>query len=142
MNQYEDIIELPHHVSQTHPQMSLVDRAAQFSPFAALTGHEAAIQETARLTEERIELEENSKELLDEKLLILKECLKERPEISITYFVPDMRKKGGSYQTMTGIVHKLNGYERRLSMEDGTEVSFSDIYAVEGAIFGILEDYD
>jgi len=128
---YEDIINLPHHVSATRPQMSLHDRAAQFSPFAALTGHEAAIEETARLTEQRPELEEDAKEKLDRVLSELVRCIEERPIIHITFFKPDERKDGGTYLSSTGHVYKLNINKRLIVMEDGTEINFDDILNIQ-----------
>ena len=128
---YEDIINLPHHVSVTRPQMSLHDRAAQFSPFAALTGHEAAIEETARLTEQRPELEEDAKEKLDRVLSELVRCIEERPIIHITFFKQDERKDGGSYLSSTGRVYKLNINKRLIVMEDGTEINFDDILNIQ-----------
>ena len=131
MSKYDDIINLPHHESTKHPKMSLYDRAAQFSPFAALTGHEAAIKETARLTEERIELDESAKTELDEKLQRLYETLSERPQITVTYFCPDELKEGGAYVTHTGVVKKMDAYYRTLLMEDGTMILMEDIYHIE-----------
>ena len=128
---YEEIINLPHHVSATRPQMSLHDRAAQFSPFAALTGHEAAIEETARLTEQRPELEEDAKEKLDRVLSELVRCIEERPIIHITFFKPDERKDGGTYLSSTGHVYKLNINKRLIVMEDGTEINFDDILNIQ-----------
>ena len=128
---YEDIINLPHHVSATRPQMSLHDRAAQFSPFAALTGHEAAIEETARLTEQRPELEEDAKEKLDRVLSELVRCIEERPIIHITFFKQDKRKDGGTYLSSTGRVYKLNINKRLIVMEDGTEINFDDILNIQ-----------
>ena len=119
---YDDIIGLPHHVSRKHPQMPLLDRAAQFAPFAALTGHEAAIKETARLTEEEIELDENSKELLDFRLQQLQEHLSECPEVTVTYFCPDEKKTGGAYETVTGKVKKVDGYAGALVFTDGRRI--------------------
>jgi len=119
---YDDIIGLPHHVSRKHPQMPLLDRAAQFAPFAALTGHEAAIKETARLTEEEIELDENSKELLDFRLQQLQEHLSECPEVTVTYFCPDEKKTGGAYETVTGKVKKVDGYAGELVFTDGRRI--------------------
>ena len=103
---YDDIINLPHHVSESHPPMSYHDRAAQFSPFAALSGFEGAVKETARLTEQKLELDEGEKMLLDEKLQLIRLMLPERPFITVTWFVPDERKKGGSYQTVSGRVRE------------------------------------
>lgn len=111
--EYEDIIHLPHHVSSKRPQMSMLDRAAQFSPFAALTGYDDAIQETGRLTEQKIELDEETLEKLDERFQILQEHLCEQPEVRFTYFKPDERKEGGAYLTVSGIVRKIKLYERK-----------------------------
>lgn len=101
-DQYDDIINLPHHVSKTRPQMSMVDRAAQFSPFAALTGYDAAIKETGRLTDEKVNLSEEEKEALDRKQQILMEWLGDHPALTITFFVPDEKKSGGAYMTKSG----------------------------------------
>ena len=105
---YDDIIHLPHPVSKTHPRMSMIERAAQFSPFAALTGYGAAIKETARLTDRKLELDEETQALLDLRQHFLLEHLAQRPEVTITYFEPDTRKEGGSYQTITARVKKLD----------------------------------
>ena len=124
---YDDIINLPHHVSKKHPQMALQDRAAQFSPFAAVTGHEEAIEETARLTDKRIVLDEDEKMMLDERLQEIKEHLSEHPEVEITYFKPDSVKDGGSYETVSGRVKKIDEYERQLVLEDGTRVKVDEL---------------
>ena len=105
-DQYDDIINLPHHVSKTRPQMSMVDRAAQFSPFAALTGYDAAIKETGRLTDEKVNLSEEEKEALDRKQQILMEWLGDHPALTITFFVPDEKKSGGAYMTKSGNLKK------------------------------------
>ena len=125
--EYDDIIDLPHHVSATRLRMSMIDRAAQFSPFAALTGYDAAIKETGRLTDERIELSEESRAALDRKQQLLMDNLADRPEVSVTYFVPDERKAGGAYVTVTGIVKKVDEYERLLILADGTKIPLDDI---------------
>ena len=130
MSKYDDIINLPHHESTKHPKMSLYDRAAQFSPFAALTGHDEAIQETARLTDQRIELDESNKVLINEKLQTIYTSLEDGPEVTFTYFCPDERKKGGSYVTHTGIVKKMDVYTRTIFMEDGTKFAIDDIYNI------------
>lgn len=130
-HQYDDIINLPHPVSVTHPRMSLIDRAAQFSPFAALTGYDAAIQETARLTSEKIELDEDGKAALDTKRHLLLDRLGEHPEVAITYFLPDEKKAGGVYVTVTGKVKKLDTYGRSLVMADGTLIPLDDILEIE-----------
>lgn len=127
ISEYEDIIALPHHVSASHPQMSLADRAAQFSPFAALTGYEDAIDESARLTEEQIELDENAREELDEKLRQIRECGEAHPEITVIYFQKDARKDGGAYVTLTGRVKKIDEYARMISFMDGTVVRIENI---------------
>ena len=102
-NPYADIIDLPHHVSKRHPQMPMEKRAAQFSLFAAMVGHDAAIRETARLTEEQLELTEDAKAIIDGKLQMIQEHIKEQPEVTVTYFQPDEKKSGGAYVT----VHRL-----------------------------------
>ncbi len=126
---YDDIINLPHYVSKTHPQMAMIDRAAQFSPFAALTGHSDAIDETARLTEHKIELDENRKEVIDEKLRAVSEC-GEEVQIEVTYFVPDRRKDGGEYVAVSGAVKKVDGISREIIMRDGRIISIENIYDV------------
>lgn len=132
---YDDIINLPHHVSAKRPQMSISNRASQFSPFAALTGHGAAIKETARLTDERIELDEYIKDDLSHRLQIIIDSIKEQPEVSITYFKPDANKSGGSYVTAIGAVKKTDEYERIVAMTDGTVIPVDEIISIEGDIF-------
>ena len=138
-HKYDDIINLPHHVSAKHPQMALLDRAAQFSPFAALTGHEDSIRETVRRTEEFLELEEDKKEQLDEKIHVLQENLWKKPEIIVTYFVPDEKKDGGAYVTHRGRIRKIDTYRHRLLFEDGTDVGMQYIFEIDGEMFGITE---
>lgn len=121
-HKYDDIIHLPHHVSVRHPQMSLADRAAQFSPFAALTGHEAAILETARLTDAFIELDDDRKAQIDRQLQLLKENQFQNPEIEVTYFQPDEKKNGGAYVTARGRVKRIDEYSRQILFLDGTAV--------------------
>lgn len=132
---YDDIIHLAHHVSKTHPRMSEINRAAQFSPFAALTGHGAAIRETARLTDERIELDEGMKNILNNKLQIIGDRIKEYPKITITYFWQDVKKDGGSYVTVVSRVKKIDEYERLVIMDDGMEISIDEIIRIDGQIF-------
>lgn len=132
---YDDIINLPHPVSKRHPQMSLLNRAAQFSPFAALTGHDAAIRETARLTDTFTELDEDLKERLDEKLRLLKENLSQKPEIEATYFQPDERKSGGAYVTIRGRVKKIDEYSRRILFTDGTSFPLERLFSLTGELF-------
>lgn len=137
---YDDIINLPHPTSKKHPRMATIDRAAQFSPFAALTGYDAAVKETARLTDQRIELDEYQKVSLDERLQIVQEHLRERLEISLTYFKPDDRKAGGSYLTITGVVKKIDNYERIVMMSDGTKIPIDEIFELSGEVFSSLDN--
>ncbi|MBQ6599204.1 MAG: hypothetical protein IJH79_16765 [Lentisphaeria bacterium] len=129
---YDDIIRLPHHVSQNHPQMPLRERAAQFAPFAALTGYEAAVGETARQTAERRELDAQEAEELNRRLTDLAARLKDRPEVTIEYFVPDGRKSGGAYVTVNGRVRHISVPEKTLVMEDGTVIPMDDVTALTG----------
>ena len=135
---YEDIINLPHHVSKTRPQMSMIDRAAQFSPFAALTGYDAAIKETGRLTDEKIEMDEEALNILNMKFQLLVDRLADEPEITFTYFKPDERKAGGAYVEVTGTVKKVDDFERLIVMQNGTKMPMDDILNIEGEIFASL----
>ena len=128
---YDDILHLPHHVSRSHPHMPRADRAAQFSPFAALTGYKEAIGETGRRTENRMELEEDMKIILDEKLRMLQEQAAEHPKAAITYFLPDERKEGGTYRTVHDCIKKIDPYRQVLVMQDGTEIPLADIIEIE-----------
>lgn len=130
MGNYDDIINLPHYVSRHHPQMSMHDRAAQFAPFAALTGHGESIAEAARMTERKMELDEYRKMKLDEKLFILRKCIKKTPEITIIYFCPDRKKDGGRYKTIQKRLKRILETERILVMEDGTEIKMDDIFEI------------
>ena len=121
-NRYDEIINLPHHVSRTRPQMPMSDRAAQFAPFAALTGYDAAIKETGRLTDEKIELDEEALTALDMKYQLLMDTFDDAPEVTITYFQPDERKAGGKYVSAVGAVKKIDDFERRITMRDGTRI--------------------
>lgn len=131
---YEDIINLPHHVSKKHPRMSLEARSAQFAPFAALTGYDEAINETARLTSQRIEIDEELKEILDKKLLLIKEQIYTKPNITVTYFVPDSKKDGGEYVTVTGKVLKIDEYKQKIILENKTEIPISEIIEIIDAL--------
>ena len=137
-NDYDDIINLPHHVSSTRPQMSMIDRAAQFSPFAALTGYDAAIKETGRLTDEKIELDEEALSNLNMKFQILFEKLDEQPDIAITYFKPDETKSGGAYLTTTDKIKKVDEYERIITTANGTKIPMDDVINLESDIFQAL----
>ena len=130
MKKYEDIISLPHHVSDHHPQMSIHDRAAQFSPFAALTGYDDALRETARLTDRFIELDEDRKQEIDRQLYYIHEHLIQKPPVKITYFVPDSQKDGGSYRTLEGHVQKINETAGKICMND-TEIPINKIYQID-----------
>lgn len=130
VSKYEDIMEHPRHVSNTRVQMPVSDRAAQFSPFAALTGYDAAIKEMGRLTDEWIELDEGSKMLLDGRLQEVKNHIKEQPEVTVTYFRPDIRKSGGAYVTITKHVKKINEYERLIIFTDGSFIPIDQIYDI------------
>lgn len=139
MNQYEDIINLPHHVSPTRPQMPMSDRAAQFAPFAALTGYDAAIKETGRLTDEKIELDEEALTTLDMKYQFLMDALDDAPEVTITYFQPDERKAGGKYVSAVGVVRRVDDFERRITMQDGAKIPMDDVLSIDGELFSSLE---
>ena len=132
---YDDIINHPHHVSRNHPPMPMYDRAAQFSPFAALVGHEDAIGETARLTEQRIEPDEQAAAELNRRLSLLKSRLAELPEVTIGYFVPDCRKRGGAYATVSGKVVKISPSERTITLSGGETIAIADVTAVNGEMF-------
>ena len=129
---YDDIIQMPHHVSATRKPMSLLDRAAQFSPFAALTGYDAAIRETGRLTDNAVDLDVDGKAMLNETLQRLSGLQETRPEVTVTYFVPDDRKTGGAYTKVTGCVKKLDPNTQILLLTDGTEIRFSRILEIAG----------
>ena len=128
---YDDIIDLPHHVSTRHPPMSMRRRAAQFAPFAALTGYGAAVNETARLTEKAVTLDEDTLTLRDERLHILLSHLDERPVVTVTYFVPDERKDGGRYVDVTDAVVKIDEYEKVIVTENGTRIRWERIVMIE-----------
>ena len=136
---YGDILNMPHHVSATRPQMPMSDRAAQFAPFAALTGYDSAIKETRRLTDERIELDEEALTALDRKYQLLMEALDEAPEVTITYFQPDERKAGGKYVSAVGTVKKVDDFERRITMQDGARIPMDDVLNIDGELFSSLE---
>ena len=132
---YDDIIDLPRHQSVTRPRMSRINRAAQFAPFAALTGYEAAIQETGRLTDMHIELDESRKAILSEKILLLALHLYDQPEVTITFFEPDKKKSGGAYLSVTGRVSKIDEYSRTIFLEQGTSIPIDQIFEVESPMF-------
>ena len=119
--------------------MPMLDRAAQFAPFAALTGYDSAIKETGRLTDERIELDEEALTALNMRYQLLMDALDEEPEVEITYFKPDECKAGGSYVTATGAVIKVDDFERLITMQDGTKIPMDDVLSIEGELFSVLE---
>ena len=131
MGKYDDIINLPHHVSSAHPHMPMRDRAAQFMPFRALTGYEDAVHETARLTEERVELTEDEKALLDTKLQRLADRLDSHPQVTLTWFRPDKRKTGGAYVTTTGQIRKIDDFEGVLILLGGERILIEDILDIQ-----------
>lgn len=133
--EYADIINLPHPESRKHKRMSMHDRAAQFSPFAALTGHDDAIKETARLTDSFVDLDETMKAGLDEKLALILERMNEKPQVLITYFVQDEKKAGGSYEVAEGHIRKVDFYERVIVMEDRSRIKIDNVADVESDIF-------
>ena len=132
---YEDIVNLPRHISKVHPQATMADRAARFSPFAAISGYEDMVKEAARVTEERIDITDATKELLNEKLNMIIEFLDEEPEVTITYFEPDKKKDGGAYIGITGTVKRIDEYERIVLMSDDKKIRIDEIYAIESDLF-------
>ncbi len=132
---YEDIINLPHHVSQKHPQMAIADRAAQFAPFSALTGYGEAVKETARRTQDRIEMSESMIEALNAKIQILSLLKDDCPQITVVYFKPDEKKSGGTYVSVCGKFRKIDPYDRLLIMDDGKEISIDMIVEIDAEIF-------
>ena len=129
-HKYDDIIHLPHHVSDKRPQMPVLDRAAQFAPFAALTGYGEAVKETARLTERRIQPDEEALDILNRRLEFIKEHIGEHLEVSVCFFRPDPRKEGGAYVTVSGTVKKLDEFRHRLVLADETEIPFEDLWEI------------
>ncbi len=140
MKKYEKIIDLPHHVSARHPRMSDADRAAQFAPFAALSGYGASVAEAGRLTEEKIGLGEEEAERLDRRLRLLAERVREHPAVNVRYFRPDSRKEGGAAVCKSGSLKRMDETERLIIFTDGTKICVDDIYEIESEIFGILRE--
>ena len=132
---YEDIINLPHHVSKTRPQMSLIERAAQFSPFSALDGYDDAVDETARLTDRQAALSDDARTELDRKMQFLKDMISLHPEVTAVYFLPDLKKDGGAYLTAIGRVKKLDDFERAMVFDDGSVIPYDSILAISGEVF-------
>ncbi len=134
-DKYDDIINLPHHVSTKRGRMTMYDRAAQFSPFAALTGHDEAIEETARLTDRKAEIDEKTKSILNDKLRFISENINKKPTVTITYFLADTLKSGGAYIKADGVVRKIDSVEKTVIMEDRRVIPVCDIYDIEGEFF-------
>ena len=132
---YEDIVNLPPHISKRHPQPSMMDRAARFAPFAAITGYEEMVLEEARVTEGRIDLDEGALALLNEKLNMIQEFLDEEPEVTITYFEPDKKKSGGAYVSITGVVKRIDEYEHIVLMNDSKQIPIGEIYDIQSELF-------
>ena len=135
---YEDIVNLPPHISKRHPQPTMIERAARFAPFAAITGYEEMVLEEARVTEERVELDEGTLAILNEKLNIIHESLDSEPIIKITYFEPDKKKSGGAYVSVTGTVKRIDEYERIVIMSDGKKIPIDEIFGLESKLFDSL----
>ena len=132
---YEDIVNFPPNISKKHPQPTMMDRAARFAPFAAITGYEEMVLEEARITEEHIDLDEGALSLPNEKLNMIQEFLDEEPEVTITYFEPDKRKSGGAYVSITGVVKRIDEYEHLVIMTDGKKILIDDIFGLESELF-------
>ena len=128
---YDDIINMTHHVSKKHQKMSLENRSAQFAPFAALTGYEDEVEETARLTDKKIELTDEVKSIINLKLKIIQEKIDIKPEVTITYFIPDNKKEGGNYKTVTSNVIKIDKYKQIIIVKDKTEIPIRFISSID-----------
>ena len=127
MNKYQNIINLPHHVSKNHPRMSLNNRSAQFAPFSALTGYSEKIKETARITDKKIELDEGLKTVINNRLQIIKENIKSVPQVTITYFIKDQRKSGGSYKTIITNIKKIDEVNKIFILTNNEKIQIDDI---------------
>jgi hypothetical protein len=134
IDNYEDVITLPHYEPKNHKRMGISNRASQFAPFAALTGYEDQIKETARLTDKKIEIDETSKNILNNKLQIINNKIKEKPEVSITYFIYDKKKSGGAYTTITGNVKKIDSIEKFIIINENTKIFMKDILSITSNI--------
>lgn len=138
---YDDMVYMKNPTPTCKPRMSLHDRAAQFSPFAALTGYEDAVEETARLTDDRLELSEDMKTILNEKMQMILDNADSEPVVTITYFVPDKKKSGGAYVDVTGIVKEIDEYERCIVMTDKKKISIEQIREINGELFSGIDMY-
>lgn len=140
MDDYRDIINLPHHVSTKHPRMSLEQRSAQFAPYSALTGYDGQVRESARLTDKKIELDEEVKLVLDRKLQVINDMLQMQPEVTITYFSPDNKKSGGKYEKVTGGVLKIDEFNNSIVLANGKIIDISEIIDIQGEILKKFEN--
>ena len=138
-HKYDDMIGLGHHISKTHPPMARIKRAAQFASFDALTGFGAAIQEAGRETEEKLELSEDMIDMIDARFAVVQQHIKEQPNIAVTYFLPDDKKSGGRYVTVSGNVRMLDGIEHAIIMADRTKIPIEDVRYIEGDLFRLFE---
>lgn len=138
---YDDIINLPNPTTTCRPRMAALDRAAQFAPFAALTGYDAVVEEAARLTDARLELSEDMKTMLNGKMQMILDDLDNEPFVTITHFLPDKRKAGGAYVDVSGIVEKIDEYERCIIMKDETKIPIEQVRAIEGELFNGIDVY-
>ena len=136
---YADIINMPHHTSHNRPRMSDTDRAAQFSPFAALTGYDSTVAEAGRLTDKKLNISEDMKTILNEKMQMIFDYLDDKPLISVTYFVPDKKKSGGAYVTVSGVVKEISEYDRAIILNDKTSIPIEQICEIEGELFKWVE---
>ena len=132
---YDDMINMPCPTSPRHPRMPRADRASQFAPFAALTGYDAAIDETGRLTDTKIDISEDMREKLDLKQNFLADIIDEQPEISVTYFIPDKKKSGGAYVTANGRLKQIDEYEQLIILTDGKKIPIQEVYSIESDLF-------
>ena len=138
-DKYNDIINLPHHVSEKHVRMTIEERSAQFAPYAALTGYEGQVKETARLTDRRIELDEELKVILDMKIQVIQELISNKPELEVTYFIPDDKKDGGRYETILDNINKIDIYKQQMIMQNGAIIDIKEIIDINSNIFKNLK---
>ena len=138
MNKYDEIINIPHFDPVNHQRMSMTDRAAQFSPFSALTGYPELVKETSRLTKDKKELSEDMKYEIDMKLMVINDHIKEKPEVSIIYFIKDKKKSGGSYNTFTGVIRRIDKVNSKIIFEDKKEILLNDIIDIKCSF---IKDY-
>ena len=134
MRKYDDIINLKRPASK-HPKMSLYQRSAQFAPYSALTGYEGQVKETARLTDRRIELDEELKVILDMKIQVIQELISNKPELEVTYFIPDKKKDGGRYETILDNINKIDSYKQQMVMQNGAIIDIKEIIDINSDIF-------